>query len=127
MGTRADYIAALNTELGAAGQADNVAAVLDRPVSPVPGVPSIVVTPGNPYLENDGPRRYLIRLDVILFAGRLDTQTAMDTLDTFIPLIRQAAPEAELRWILCETAVENVAGVDYITARCELEGETFDP
>lgn len=125
MGARADYVAALAAQL--AGGGETPAAILDRPVSPVPGTPCVIVTPGSPYLEASGPLTYRLRLDVVLFAARLDTQSAMETLDAYLPHIRIAAPLAELRWLLCTVGVENVAGVDYVTARNALEGETKDP
>lgn len=124
MTARAGYVAALEAQIAGAGLTDDVAAVLDRPVSPIPGTPAVLVTPGNPYIESAGPRQYLVRLDVVLFAGRLDTQTAMETLDLFLPLIRYAAPEAEMRWLRCTVGVQTVAGVEYVTARSQIEGDT---
>lgn len=124
MGTRADYVAALATEMVNAGE---VVPIYDRPLSPVPSVPCVMLTPGAPYLEAAGPRTYVVRLEAILWVGALDSETVMGHLDLLLPIVRYAAPEAELRYLETRVGVQNSAGVDYVTARSILEGETTSP
>lgn len=125
MGARADYATALAAAVTAAGE--TLTAIVEQPTEKVPGTPSVVIYPGAPYLEPSGPGNYTLRLDAVLWAGRLSAASAMDVLDRFIPLMREAAAEAELVWLGVDVGIESLAGVEYITARNALRGETRNP
>lgn len=124
MGLRADYVAAVAVALGDAGETVDV---FDRWMSPVPSTPCVMVTPGDPYLIPIGRPGYSVRLEAVLWMARLDSESAMDVMDRLLPVITSAAPDAELRYLQTNVGIQTSAGIDYLTARTVLEGESRDP
>jgi hypothetical protein len=125
MGLRADYVAAVAQALTDAGETG--VAVFDRWMSPIPSTPCVTVVPGDPYLIPYGNAGYKVQLDAVLWLGRLDSETVMAQLDRLLPIVTSTAPAAELRYRKTDVGVQSSAGVDYVTARNLLQGESTNP
>lgn len=126
MGTRTNLAANLTSEAATAGL--DAGLISDHPPSMGPvAVPALFVAPGEPWLVPSGPGLYTIRLDAVVYVGRLDTATAWDDLEAWVPVVKAAAVASELRWASAAVGVETVGSVDYVTARVSLEGETATP
>ncbi len=123
--TRALLAARIELEATAAGQ--SYALVQDHPPSGPVAVPAVFIAPGDPWLQPGGPAGYRLRLDTVIFVGRLDVATAWDDLETWLPIVKAAAIETELQWQQASVGVESLGGVDYVTARVSLQGETRNP
>ncbi len=124
--TRLILAAELATAAATAGLSP--ALISDHPpgVAPV-ATPALVVAPGSPWLEPGGPAGYRLRLEVVLFVGRLDMASAWDDLEAWIPVVRTAAAASELGWRSANVGIETLGGIEYVTARVLLEGDTPNP